>query len=88
MVYYGPATFGGPTQCVSGDNVFSGWTAGFQKLLLNFAITVYLCLKHIWNAWKYAIYHVDKSDIGHTPLKQIWKKNANNFCQSVQNSEQ
>ena len=35
--------------------------------------------------WKHTAYHVNKSDIGHTCLKQEQKKkkNTNTFCQYV-----
>ena len=37
-------------------------------VLLKFTVTTYLCLNHM--AWKHMAYHMDKSDIGHTRLKQ------------------
>ena len=43
-------------------------------LLFEFVITVYLCLKHV--AWKHISYQANKSDIGHTRLKEKQKKNT------------
>ena len=34
---------------------------------------------------RHTAYYADRSDIGHTRLKQMGKKYKNNSCQSVQN---
>ena len=50
-------------------------------------MTVYLCLKHIVR--KNMVYYTNKSDIGHTHLKQKYKKNTQTtFVSPSKNSDE
>ena len=54
-------------------------------LLLKSAIIIYLCLKDM--NWKHKAYHVNKSDIDHTRLKQNARKTQTTFVSWSKNSK-